>query len=149
MWPGHLLMWQVWTDLCSKTKSKDSYREVQVSNLLGHNVQTVCAPVWGYWIFLYFGSSFTGSLDSGDTLPFLAVLRMSCRRNSAIQPPWRNGNVHSQIRPALHPQWAWGTPKSSHHCLANSGHLWRVVFLCPNYISFTECTLQVWLAYSQ
>lgn len=56
---------------------------------------------------LYFGSSFTGSLESGDVSPFLAILRMSCRtalsRLPAIQPPWKNVNVHSQIRPALHP----------------------------------------------
>lgn len=87
---------------------------------------------------LYFGSSFTGSLDSDVILPFLPISRMSCRTAlsvlPAIQPPWKNGNMNSQIRPALHPQWAWGTLNTSHHCLANGGHLGRVVFISPNSI---------------
>ena len=33
-----------------------------------------------------------------------------------------------------------------HHCLANGGHLGRAVFICPNCILLTECTLQGWLA---
>lgn len=59
-------------------------------------------------VCLYFGASFTGSLESGDILPFLAISRMPCRtalsRLPAIQTPWKNGDVHSQIRPALHPK---------------------------------------------